>query len=235
MVLPLGLEAALDTVDRAAQTLQWRLGERGKQHVRYRLPMSPWSNPGRVEVNLYPVSVEATRVRLDGSISGWGPIQSNHLKTQLGKLEDEMAILTRQSSSDDRPAMETHRETTRESMPRERVTRDAQGPRIAALVIGLFVGIISFFQACAVGGFATLADQEKMQAEAGWGMIMAFLSILGAAFSVGQPRAATWFFGAGAVTGILAGFTADAFTDLVIWGAILAIPAILSFRAAKIS
>ena len=113
------------------------------------------------------------------------------------------------------------------------MSHDTQGLRIATLVIGLFVGIVSFFQACAVSGFATVADQEKMQAEAGWGMIMAFLSILGAAFAVGQPKTASWLAGAGAAIGIIGGITADAFTDLLIWGIVLVIPTIIGIRAGK--
>jgi|TARA_Y100000031_G_C7957350_1_gene264339 hypothetical protein len=66
---------------------------------------------------------------------------------------------------------------------------------LASLVIGLFVGIAVFVQSCSKGLLGNVAKQEAMQTEAGAGLLLAFLAILGAAFAIGKPKVATWLFG----------------------------------------
>lgn len=62
---------------------------------------------------------------------------------------------------------------------------------------------------------------------------MALLAILGAAFAIGKPKASTWLFGSGAAIGLVAGATAEIFTDLLIWGVILIGPSVAAFLGRK--
>lgn len=92
IVLPLAYQPALIAVERAVSALKWRIHEKSEVHLVCRIPMGVWSNPGRVEVRLGPVSEKETKVKLDGSISGWGPIQDSQLRAQVSKLKDQMKL-----------------------------------------------------------------------------------------------------------------------------------------------
>jgi len=69
--------------------------------------------------------------------------------------------------------------------------RDDTVVRIAALIIGVFAGILSLAQSCSLGFLGSLATSEEMSREAGWGLLMAFVAIFGAAFANGKPKVAT--------------------------------------------
>ena len=109
IVLPLAYQPALIAVERAVEALKWRVHGKSEVHLVCRIPMGAWSNSGRVEIRLAPVSEKETKVKLDGSISGWGPIQDSQLRAQVSKLKDQMKLtgLAMPSSSHEHPPMKT--------------------------------------------------------------------------------------------------------------------------------
>ena len=69
-------------------------------------------------VLIRPAQTFYERIKLSGSISGWGPIQANHLRTQMSKLEHQvkLAVLALLSPSHERISMKTaHTEALRET------------------------------------------------------------------------------------------------------------------------
>ena len=99
----------------------------------------------------------------------------------------------------------------------------SQGPKIVALVIGLYVGIATFLAiAPGIGPFQERAGM----------MVMVVLSIVGAALVFGRPVVAAALFGAAAALGILIGNSTDVFTRLDMWGFLLLVPAGLAVLAA---
>jgi len=48
--------------------------------------------PARIDVSISPTSDESCRITLDGSISGVGPIQRNHLQGQMGRFLNDLSL-----------------------------------------------------------------------------------------------------------------------------------------------
>ena len=118
MTLPLAYQGALSAIQMAVRNLKWDVHEKSEMHLVCRFSMG-WSTlPGRVEVHLDTSSNTETKVKLSGFIPGWGPIQANHLRTQMSKLghQVELAVLTLLSPSHERISMKSaHTEALREN------------------------------------------------------------------------------------------------------------------------
>lgn len=60
--------------------------------------------PARIDVSISPASDNACNITLDGSISGIGPIQRNHLQGQMGRFLNDLSLsVDRTKSSMDIP------------------------------------------------------------------------------------------------------------------------------------
>jgi len=107
--------------------------------------------------------------------------------------------------------------------------------RIAALVLGLFLAIIIFFQSILAsfagsleGAFGEPEQAEELSAAAGGGIIVALLIVMASSLALKFPRASTVLFCLGAIIAIPTGATSE-YKDLAFWGVLLFIPATLSF------
>lgn len=83
-------------------------------------------------------------------------------------------------------------------------------------------------QSCAVAVGAALGEDEQLTGGAATGLLVAFLFLVGGAFAVGYPIVSLVAFVLAGMFGLLAGIITE-FEDLVIWGALSFVLAVLSF------
>lgn len=88
--------------------------------------------------------------------------------------------------------------------------------RIAVLIIGLVVAVLSGLQSCTVLALSTAVSETATSESAGLGMLMAFLFVLGAGFVLAYPRVSAVTFVLGAGLGFLAS-SGEQFDDLAVW------------------
>ena len=113
--------------------------------------------------------------------------------------------------------------------------------RIATLILSLFLAVGVFFQSCVilvgseiVSGLDQQSSGEKaedtaeLSADAGIGIFVAVLALVGAAFCLGMPRVSLTAYGLGAFFAISTGHTST-FSDLAIWGYLMLGLAVLIF------
>lgn len=103
----------------------------------------------------------------------------------------------------------------------------AQGQKIVALAVSVYVGLVLFQPSWAA---ASLLPDERLGGAMGVGM--ALLSIFGAALVFGTPWLAAVLFGLAAAIGIFVGNTSAILTNLDMWGFLLLVPTGLAALAA---
>jgi hypothetical protein len=100
--------------------------------------------------------------------------------------------------------------------------------RIAVMIIALCVFVVLLLQSCAVGVGGSMGKSETLKEGAAIGVMLAFIYVLGAAFALRLPLISTIVFAFGAVVAIPTGYQTGGFSDLIIWGWLSVILAILS-------
>lgn len=92
----LGIEQVGLICRKAIAEMKWRMMEQGNERFVCK-EVSPgitsFTNAAQVEIVLTPKSPNATGITFKGSISGFGPIQSGHLKGQMGNLKNQIQIM----------------------------------------------------------------------------------------------------------------------------------------------
>ena len=100
--------------------------------------------------------------------------------------------------------------------------------RTATLIISLFAMCLILFQSCAAGVGGEMTGDAGTSEQAGVGIVVAFLYLIGGAFAIGVPMVSLVSFLLAAAFGI--GFAAAGdFADLGAWGGVAIILAIFSF------
>ena len=107
--------------------------------------------------------------------------------------------------------------------------------RIAALIFGIVVGIIAFFQSIAaafvsdvVGLLGETESAEDLSSAAGGGMIASLITIVAAGLVLKFPRAGLILFTLAAAIAIPTGATSE-FSDLTVWGSLMIVCAVFAF------
>jgi hypothetical protein len=99
--------------------------------------------------------------------------------------------------------------------------------RIAVLIIAICLVMILGLQSCTVMLGGTLAKDTAISGGGAVGILMAFLFLLGAAFSLGVPMVSIIVFTIAGALGVIMG-TTTGFTDLMIWGVVSLVLAFMS-------
>jgi hypothetical protein len=102
--------------------------------------------------------------------------------------------------------------------------------RIAVTIISLALMLVVFLQSCAASVGGSLGEDESLSGAGALGFLVGLLYLLGGAFALGLPRVSIIVFAIAALIGVLTGATTD-FRDLIIWGVVAAILALMSLRA----
>lgn len=113
IIVPISNEKAMLVCKEAASNLNWRIMNEGKNFISCKEITSfsafsvTW--PAKVDISISEHN-DKVQIKLEGSIAGLGPIQSGHLKGQLGKFKNliEVAInrLTQNSNiNNDTPSL----------------------------------------------------------------------------------------------------------------------------------
>jgi len=95
IVVELSIEETMVACKEAAANLNWRIMNEGKNYLSCKEITShlafsqTWPAKVEVYVNKYN---DKTKIILEGSIFGLGPIQSGHLKGQLGKFKNLIEV-----------------------------------------------------------------------------------------------------------------------------------------------
>lgn len=100
--------------------------------------------------------------------------------------------------------------------------------RIAVTIIALLLMFGVGLQSCAVSFGGALGADENMEQGGAVGILIAFLFMVGGAFSIPFPIVFVVSFLAAAFLGVAAGAT-TAFSDLTVWGFVAFFLAALSF------
>lgn len=92
--LHLPLEAALLACKTAVAELDWKISEEGSRRLVCKEPQEVLSFnwAATAELSLSSVSSDKTRVSINASNFGWGRLQKNHLKGQVGNLRNKVAV-----------------------------------------------------------------------------------------------------------------------------------------------
>ncbi len=104
--------------------------------------------------------------------------------------------------------------------------------RIAVLVISLCFALIVGLQSCAVYVGSSLAKDQALSGGGAVGLLLAFLFLLGSAFAIGLPRISMTVFTLAALLGFGVGSTTK-FSDMLIWGTISLVLAIMSYFGSR--
>lgn len=102
LVLEVDVGQAVEICREAIAGLGWRVmkDEAGQLTVKEVTPTGmSFTNAAKVEVLVGKVQ-RGTGVRLNGSITGMGPIQKGHLKGQLGALKNQIVVAAKASAPD---------------------------------------------------------------------------------------------------------------------------------------
>lgn len=100
--------------------------------------------------------------------------------------------------------------------------------RLAVLIIGLVLMVVVAAQSCAALIAGGLADRRDVSEGGGFGVLVAFLFLLGAAFAWGVPTVSMICFALAMIYGLVGGVSTP-FKDLTVWGVAAGTLAILSF------
>ncbi|MFC3714329.1 hypothetical protein ACFOMD_17300 [Sphingoaurantiacus capsulatus] len=104
--------------------------------------------------------------------------------------------------------------------------------RIAILIIGLSLFFIVGLQSCVVSAGGALGEDTGLSAAGSAGVLMALLSMIGAAFVMQKPKVSGVCFGLAAFTAAL-GAAQGSFNDLYLWGVGAGVLSVISFFAAR--
>ncbi|MDP3114514.1 MAG: SHOCT domain-containing protein [Candidatus Cloacimonadaceae bacterium] len=100
-VIPLSLEDSSAACREAIAATGWRVMEQTETRFVCK-EISPQStsltNPSKVEILLMRKSSNETNVVLNGSILGFGPFQSGHLKGQVGNIQNKIELFVKKTS-----------------------------------------------------------------------------------------------------------------------------------------
>jgi len=78
----------------------WQILEDRKSGVVCKEPTKPITSftfAAKIDISWQQVD-ERTKVKLDGSIMGWGPLQLGHLKGEMGRLQTSVKLILQQSA-----------------------------------------------------------------------------------------------------------------------------------------
>ena len=100
--------------------------------------------------------------------------------------------------------------------------------RIAVLIIGLCLTMLVGLQSCAVSLGGDVSDRTDLSEGGAVGILIAFLFVLGSAFSLALPKVSTGLFGLAALLGLLVAGTTG-FRDMYFWGGVAAVLAVMSY------
>jgi hypothetical protein len=95
---------------------------------------------------------------------------------------------------------------------------------ILSLILMLVVGV----QSCAVTVGDSMGNEKVADQGGPWGIIMAFLFLVGGAFALAFPLVSFIMFVLSGIVGLVAG-SATSFSDLTLWGVVSLILALFSF------
>jgi hypothetical protein len=108
--------------------------------------------------------------------------------------------------------------------------------RIAALIIGLVLSVVTGIQSLALFAASSISDSLEDKTDpssttsaGALGALAAFLMFIAAAFAMAKPKVATWIFGAATAFWVFAAL-AGGFSDAWIWAAATAGLAAMSHR-----
>lgn len=101
--------------------------------------------------------------------------------------------------------------------------------RIATLIIGLVLTLGVFIQSVIASAGGSLTEDKELEDAAAWGVLVALCYLVGSALVLAKPRFSMWTYALAALIGVLAGAT-SAFSDLIVWGVVAAILALMSWR-----
>lgn len=105
--------------------------------------------------------------------------------------------------------------------------------RIAVLIISLFLTVIIGLQSCAVTVGGSLAKDQATSAGGAGGVVVAFLFVLGAAFSMGLPRVSQIVFLLASAVAFIAASGESKYQDMNVWGAVALILAVMSYLGVR--
>lgn len=97
--------------------------------------------------------------------------------------------------------------------------------RIAVLVIGLFLGVIVFLQACTATALSGVAESEDSTAA---GVFVPLFFVVGSAFALRHPKVSVWAFIIAAGWAFLVA-ASSIYQDMWVWGFLSIILAIMSW------
>lgn len=104
--------------------------------------------------------------------------------------------------------------------------------RIAVLVIGLCLTGLIGLQSCTLMLGGGLVQDKGLSGGGATGILVAFLFVLGAAFSLGLPRVSAVLFALAAACGFAVGYNTE-FWDMRVWGWIAAALAVMSYLGSR--
>lgn len=104
--------------------------------------------------------------------------------------------------------------------------------KIAVLIISLCLVMIVGLQSCTIMLGGNIVNEDDLSGAGAVGVLVSFLFILGAAFSLRKPKVSMRVFIVAACISILTGVTSD-FSDLIFWGGVSLGLAIMSFYGIK--
>ena len=139
-ILNLPLSRASEVCREVAAQLGWRVLEQTTYRIVCKenapqVTSFTWS--AKVEIELEAESQGWTRITLDGSIFGYGPIQSGHLKGQIGRIRNEIELAAKkpaQGECDKKPTLTTELEKLSELKQRGVLT-DEEFQQAKALLL----------------------------------------------------------------------------------------------------
>lgn len=100
--------------------------------------------------------------------------------------------------------------------------------RVATMVIALALMFLVGMQSCTVMVGGEMMDDSATSEGGAVGVLVAFLFLLGGAFSLGKPFVSMIVFALAALFGFGAGATSE-FSDMSIWGGVSTILAVMSY------
>lgn len=100
-ILELPFEDTMPVCEEAIAELGWRVMRKSNSRIVCKEPfqISSFTWAAKVEIRLEPSAEDTTSLLLKGSIFGYGPIQSGHLKRQMDNLTNRISLRARNSRS----------------------------------------------------------------------------------------------------------------------------------------
>lgn len=109
-VIPNPIEDVVGACQEAVAQLGWRILEQDDSHIvckeelHFKITVMTW--PAQIELRWRRDGVN-TQLTLNGSIAGFGPIQSGHLKGQVGNLQNRIQLCLRKSDGQLQPSADS--------------------------------------------------------------------------------------------------------------------------------